>query len=152
MYDYLVAALKCPHCGTVSAADSSTNMQTHLRDDASGVELGVGFCFEPFEVREQDITASSYLSTGRVSTDGRIRLLEMWRCPACSQENWARVIIAGTELTGIESVVLDRTALEGVQFISDGCYLLASRLSGLPARDLMEGRVDPVQVLFERLG
>jgi hypothetical protein len=151
MYDYFVAALKCARCDTVSAADSSTNMQTHLRDDASGMELGVGFRFEPLEVREQDIAASSYLSTGRASADGRIHLLETWRCPTCSNENWARVTIADTELTGIEPVVLDRTALEGAQFISDGCYLLASRLSGIPAQDLMEGRVNPVQVLFERL-
>ncbi|TMQ08897.1 MAG: hypothetical protein E6J90_39075 [Deltaproteobacteria bacterium] len=151
MYDYFVAAMKCLNCGTMSAADSSTNMQTHLRDDASGIELGIGFHFEPLEVREQDIMASSYITTGRVSVDGRTRLLEMWRCPACGHENWARVTITGTELTEIESVVLDRKALESAQFISDGCYLLASKLSGILAQDLMEGRVNPVQVLFERL-
>lgn len=151
MYDYFVAALKCPNCGTVSAADSSTNMQTHVRDDASGIEIGVGFRFEPLEVREQDIMASSYLTTGRTSADGRIRLLETWRCTACGHENWARVTIAGTELVAIESVILDRTTLESTQFISDGCYLLASKLSGIPARDLMEGKVNPVQVLLERL-
>jgi len=38
MYDYVVAALRCPNCNTVSAADSSTNMQTHIRDDAAGSE------------------------------------------------------------------------------------------------------------------
>jgi hypothetical protein len=151
MYDYFVAALKCVNCGTVSAADSSTNMQTHLRDDASGIEIGIGFRFDPLEVREQDIMASSYLSTGRVSVDGRTRLLETWRCPTCDHDNWARVTIEGTELTKIESVVLDREALEGTQFITDGCYVLASRLSGIPARDLMEGKANPVQVLLERL-
>jgi hypothetical protein len=151
MYDYFVAALKCPHCGTVSAADSSTNMQTHVRDDASGIEIAVGFRFEPLEVREQDIMTSGYLPTGRVPMDGRTRLLETWRCQACGHENWACVSLAGIELVAIESVVLDRATLEGAQFISDGSYLLASKLSGIPARDLMEGKVNPVQVLLERL-
>ena len=151
MYDYFAAALKCSNCGTLSVADSSTNMQTHIRDDASGIEIGVGFRFEPLEVRDQDIMASGYLATGRVSMDGRTRLLETWRCPACGHENWARVSLAGIELVAIESVVLDRAILESAQFITDGCYLLAAKLSGIPARTLMEGKANPVQVLLERL-
>src|SRR5947207_12883800 len=111
MYDYFVAAMKCLNCGTMSAADSSTNMQTHLRDDASGIELGLGFHFEPLEVRGQDIMASSYISTGRVSVDGRSRLLEMWRCPACGTATCARVRITGTVLTEIDSVLRGRARL-----------------------------------------
>ncbi|HEU4734437.1 MAG TPA: hypothetical protein VFT22_41390 [Kofleriaceae bacterium] len=151
MYDYFVAALKCYHCGVVSTADSSTNMQTHLRDDSSGIEIGVGFRLAPLEVREQDIVSSGYLGTARASTDGRTRLLETWQCPTCGHENWGRVTLAGVDVVAIESVVLDRATLECAQFISDGCYALASKLSGIPARDLMEGKINPVHVLLERL-
>jgi predicted RNA-binding Zn-ribbon protein involved in translation (DUF1610 family) len=151
MYDYFVAALKCPNCGSVSAADSSTNMQTHLRDDASGIEIAVGFRFGPFEVRDQDITASTYLATGQAGEDGQIRLLETWQCPSCGHENWGRVTLSGVEVVDIASVILDRTELERAQYISEGCYILASKLSGIPTRDLMMRTVDPVRVLFERL-
>lgn len=151
MYDYFVAELRCPNCSTVSTADSSTNMQTHIRDDASGIEIGVGFRLGPLEVRDQDIVSSGYLATGRTATDGRIRLLETWRCPACGHENWARVILSGPEVMAIESVILDRSTLENAQYISDSAYIVASRISGIPARDLMEGKVNPVRVLFDRL-
>lgn len=151
MYDYFVARLRCPNCNAVSAADSSTNMQTHIRDDASGIEIGVGFRLGPLEVRDQDIMSSGYLATDRVATDGRVRLLETWRCPACGHENWARVTLSGTEVVAIEPVILDRSTLETAQYISDGCYVIASKVSGIPARDLMEGRVNPVRVLFDRL-
>src|SRR5690242_11010843 len=112
MHDYFIATLRCPKCNAVSGADSSTNMQTHIRDDASGIEIGVGFHLELLEVRDQDIVSSGYLSTGRTATDGRVRLLETWRCPACSYENWARVTISATEVVAIEPVVLDRPTLE----------------------------------------
>ncbi|HEX8111170.1 MAG TPA: hypothetical protein VF516_25745 [Kofleriaceae bacterium] len=135
----------------MSTADSSTNMQTHIRDDASGTEIGVGFRLESLEVRDQDIISSGYLSTGQMATDGRIRLLETWRCPACGHENWARVTISGTEVIAIEPVILDRSTLESAQYIADSCYIVASSISGIPARDLMEGKVNPVGVLFDRL-
>jgi hypothetical protein len=151
MYDYFVAPLRCPNCNTVSAADSSTNMQTHIRDDASGIEIGVGFRLEPLEVRDQDIVSSGYLSTSRTATDGRVRLLETWRCPTCGHENWACVTLSGTEVMAIEPVVLDRPTLENAQYISDSCYLVASRISGIPAREFMAGKLDPVRVLFDRL-
>lgn len=86
MYDYVVAALRCPNCNTVSAADSSTNMQTHIRDDAAGSEITVGYRLEPLEIRDQDIVSSGYLATGQASTDGHIRLLETWQCPTCGHE------------------------------------------------------------------
>lgn len=151
MYDYFVATLRCPNCNTVSAADSSTNMQTHIRDDANGIEIGVGFRLDPLEVRNQDIVSSGYLATGQMATDGRTRLLETWRCPACGHENWARVTISGTEVIAIEPIILDRSTLESAQYITDHCYIVASSISGIAARDLMEGKVNPVRVLFERL-
>ena len=151
MYDYFVARMTCTSCGTASAADSSTNMQTHLRDDARGIEIAAGFELDPLEVRDQDLGSSGYLATGRPRSDGATRLIESWTCPVCKHENWARITIDGTRVAAIEGIALDRKALEGAQFITDGCYALAASLSGLPAQDLMTGAVDPVRVLLERL-
>ena len=151
MYDYFVARMTCTSCGASSAADSSTNMQTHVRDDARGIEIAAGFELDPLEVRDQDLQSSGYLATGRPRSDGATRLIESWTCPVCKHENWARVTIDGTRVSAIEGIALDRAALEGAQFITDGCYVRAASLSGLPAQDLMTGVVDPVRVLFERL-
>jgi hypothetical protein len=76
MHDYFATELRCPNCNAMSTADSSTNMQTHIRDDASGIEIGVGFRLEPLEVRDQDILSSGYLATGRAATDGRSSCLK----------------------------------------------------------------------------
>lgn len=59
--------------------------------------------------------------------------------------------ISGTEVIAIEPVILDRSTLESAQYIADSCYIVASSISGIPARDLMEGKVNPVGVLFDRL-
>jgi len=151
MYDYFVAAMTCANCKTTSPADSSTNMQTHLRDDARGIEIGVGFQLDPLELRDQDIESSGYLPVSRERVDGRIRLLETWSCPTCQHENWARVTIAGTEVVAIEGATLDRATLAGAQFITESCFIAAARVSGIPTQELMMGTVDPVSVLLERL-
>jgi hypothetical protein len=151
MYDYFVAAMKCPNCGTVSPADASTNMQTHVRDDASGIEIGVGFQLDPLEVRDQDLEASGYLPVGCGRTDDRVRLLNQWTCPTCDHENWGRVTLVGTEVVAIEGVPLDQATLAGAQFIAQSCYVDAARVSDIPVRDLLEGKVNPVSVLLDRL-
>lgn len=151
MYDYFVAKMTCTRCGTTSAADSSTDMQTHLRDDARGIEIAAGFELDAMEVRDQDIRSSGYLATGRQRSDGTTRLIESWTCPVCKHQNWARITIDGTKVAAIEGITLDREALESAQFITDGSYVLAASLSGLPAQELMTGAIDTVRVLLERL-
>jgi hypothetical protein len=151
MYDYFVAKLACPNCGTVSAADSSTNLQTHIRDDARGIEIPVGFELDPLEVRDQDIEESGYLPTGGARSDDRTRLLAPWVCPTCNHENWARVTLAGTNVSAIEAVALDRAALAGAQFIAESCFVISAQLLGRPLADFAPGGPDPVAVLRKLL-
>jgi len=49
-------------------------MQTHVRDDARGIEIAAGFELDPLEVRDQDLQSSGYLATGRPRSDGATRL------------------------------------------------------------------------------
>lgn len=150
MYDYFVAALKCPNCAAVSPATSATNMQTHLRDDAHGIELGVGDQLDPRDLGDDDIADSGYLPVNR-RDDARIRLLDQWQCPTCQRENWAQVTVDGSTISAIEAVTLDRATLMRAQFITESCFILAAQLSGIPADDLMTGKVSPVSVLLDRL-
>ena len=92
MFDYFVSAMRCPVCKTVSPADSSTNMQTHIRDDADSRELAVGFQLDPLEVRAADIASSGYLPVTPQAADGTVTLLETWECPTCGTPDlWAAV-------------------------------------------------------------
>lgn len=152
MFDYFVAPLRCPQCSTASPADSSTNMQTHIRDDADGSELGVGARLDPLDVRVEDILNSGYQLVRRPDPGGRVVLLETWQCEACGRgDNWARIAISDGLVQSIEAVRLDREVLENANFISDQCEVLAAQLSGLPATEFATGAADCVEVLRQRL-
>lgn len=132
MFDWFVASLRCPVCGTVSPNTSVTNMQTHLRDDANGSELAVGTLLDPLDVRRDDILNSGYLLVSDPVEGEAIHLLEVWECPSCgSADNWALITISGTEIIEIKEIALNRTALESANFISEvNADLLAEVLKG----------------------
>ena len=152
MYDYFVAAMRCPVCREVSPADSSTNMQTHLRFGADGRELAAGFALKPVETEAEHIAASGYVRIACPPDQGSATLLETWECPTCGANDlWAVIEIRGGVIALIAGLDLDRKALDRAHFISDQCFLRAAQLSGLPSADLMNGKVDPVAVLREHL-
>lgn len=151
MYDYFVAALTCPSCGSVSPADSSTNMQTHVRRNAEGMEIPAGYQLDAIDMQDDRIRGAGYLSIDGTRADRKIRLLEQWECPTCGHENWSRVTIDQGMIVTIESITLDRATLATAQFITENCFLLAARLSGIAANDFMTGSVSPVAVLLEHL-
>ena len=152
MYDYFVAAMRCPVCRDVSPADSSTNMQTHLRFGADGRELAAGFELKPVETEAVHIAATGYARIAPPPGQGSVTLLETWECPTCGANDlWAMIEIRDCVIVDIAGLDLDRTALDRAHFISDQCFLRAAELSGLPSADLMNGEVDPVAVLRELL-
>lgn len=152
MYDWFVAALHCPACGSVSPPTSATNMQTHLRDDADGAELAVGAELDPLDVRTEGILRSSYQLVAAPAPGEPIRLLEVWRCPTCERDdNWALITIDGARIVSIDAVALDRATLERAHFISDQCFLLAAQLSDVPATGLASGAVSSVETLRAHL-
>ena len=155
MFDWFVAKLRCPECGTISSATSATNMQTHLRDDADGSELGVNAHLDPLEVRPDDILSSGYQLVAQPEPGRAIRLLEVWGCPACRRsDNWAMITIRDAPVAlieAIEAVTLDRATLERAHFISDSWVLVAAQFTDAPPEDLFTGRVSCVEVLREHL-
>src|SRR4051812_30591532 len=118
MFDVFVAEMRCPSCGRVIPITSNTAMQTHIRDDADGSALRVGFVFDPLDLTTTSILASEYALNAEPPPGGPIRLLDVWICPECSTEEWAMVTIADGQITSIEAVVLNRSTLEAANFIS----------------------------------
>ena len=169
MYDWFISKLRCHSCVTTSPATSATNMQTHLRDDADGSELGVGAQLDPLDVRTGDILASGYQLVAQPEPGELIRLLEMWECPACNRsDNWAMITLRGASvpstatplqptesaptpsIESIDAVTLDLETLERAHFISDACEMFAARLAGLQLKDLNDD-VSCVELLREHL-
>ena len=155
MYDWFVAKLRCPECGTTSAATSATNMQTHLRDDADSSELGVGAHLDPLDVRPDDILNSGYQLVSRPQPGQPIRLLEVWNCPACGHaNNWAMISIDVSDdatIEGIEAVRLDRANLDKAHFISDSCMFVAAQLTGASLEEVASETARCVGLLRELL-
>jgi hypothetical protein len=151
MFDWFVASLACPACGTVSPPTSATNMQTHLRDNADGSELAVGAELDALDVRLADILNSGYQLIAEPPPGEPSRLLESWRCPTCGRDNWALIAIANARIASIEAVVLDLATLNRAHFISDQCFVLAAQLSGIAAGELSNGTVSSVEILRQRL-
>jgi hypothetical protein len=150
MFDVFVAELRCPHCGQINPTTADTAMQTHLREDADGSGLGVGFVFDPRDLTTRSILDSGYLLIAEPPPSGPIRLLDVWSCPQCSTEQWVMVTIAEGWIERIEPVVLTRAVLETANFISDvNAELEAKGFAGAGAD--AAGGVGSVDVLRRHL-
>jgi hypothetical protein len=130
MFDVFVADLRCPGCNAVASVADNTGMQTHLRVEADGSALGVGFEFDPNDLKPERIVRSGYLLVMPPTPGKPIRLLEVWTCPTCQTEQWAMVTIDQERIQLIEAVKLDSAALHSANFVSEtNAELLAERFS-----------------------
>jgi rubredoxin len=133
VYDLFVGDLRCPNCGALSSNGDHTAMQTHIRVDADGSALGVGYNFDPFDLNSEKILRSGYLLVSPPEPNKPIRLLDTWACPKCETEQWGMITIDGGRLQLIEAVELDRASLQLANFISD--FNAENVASQFPASD-----------------
>jgi hypothetical protein len=147
-FDYLVAELSCERCGTVSPADSSTDMTTRLRDDPQLAYLGVG---DELPVDTARALNSGYLLVHEPAPREPIVLLHQWTCPVCGYPyHWAEVVVSDGVITNIRDVKLNRNALARAHFVVDDVREIAADLAGVRSSlDLGDDQV--VQILRERL-
>jgi hypothetical protein len=111
-FDYFVSAMKCSNCGRVSPADSSTGMQTYLRDDPQLENLGVG---SVVGTAFHEMDDKRYLE---ISTPGaEVVLLDTWNCPYCGHPNWARIVIKNGVITDIHAVELNRETVKVANYV-----------------------------------
>lgn len=128
-------------------------MQTHIRTDANGSELGIGYPFEPMDVNTEHLVGVGYLLITRPANEGTLRLLNIWSCDACDTDQWAIVDIAERKIVRIEAVSISRAVLEAANFIGEvNAEFLAAELLDIPLQELSDHRLDVVDVLREHLG
>ena len=148
-FDYLVAHMRCPVCGCVTAADDSTEMTTRLRDEPQLAFLGVG---DALPVDPARARANGYLVLREPSPHEEVVLLHTWVCPHCgSPFQWAKVVVRDGVIASIEPTELDRDAIEGAHYIVDDAKLIAAQLIDEP-RVFEVDDDTAARVLRERLG
>jgi len=137
-FDYFVGELKCPICGNVSCADSSTNIQTKIRNTPNFRLLSVG-C-ELNADHDSLMDADYYFIQ---SPQGNIlELIDMWECPSCgSPRNWAQITIREGIIINIISVPLTYEILRGANYIIDEGLHSLSAFTGLSFEDLTQGNL-----------
>src|SRR5882672_8181767 len=82
MYDYFVAELRCPGCGTINPTTAYTNLQTHIRGSgADGSELRVGTSLAPVYLTTEHLASAGHALITAPTAAGSIRLLDIWICP-----------------------------------------------------------------------
>ena len=148
-YDFFVAEMKCPVCGTVSTADDSIEMYTYIRDEPNAEYLGVG---SPLQIKRDDIEQNrieGYLKIKSPEPDEPIRLLNPWRCPTCGTYNWAQIEVRDGIISSIVPMPLTLATLEHSHLISNEADFVAASLTNSSASEMI-GK-DTVQILRERL-
>jgi hypothetical protein len=136
----------------MSEVSENTNMQTHLRDDANGSGLPIGFVFDKADLEARNIAESGYLLVEDLGTSNNVRILNTWHCPSCGTEQWGLVEIANGVLESISGLLMNREALDRANFIGEvDAGLLAAALLDIPPWELTERKLDSIEVLRQRL-
>lgn len=146
-YDYFVGRLACPHCGKVSAPDSSTNMQTYIRDESQLAFLGEGAAVDVSPANMRD---SSYYVVREPQPGEVVKILQTWECPSCGKpSNWAVVSVKNGRIQGVAAVPLNRQTFERAHYISLDADGVAADVSGRPVTEIVGE--DVVAILREHL-
>ena len=141
-FDFFVAAMQCFNCGRISPADSSTDMQTYLRDDPQLEDLGVGSIVGS---DLHDMDGKRYLEVSTPSQEAI--LLDTWNCPYCGHPNWAQVTITNGVITNIHAVKLNRKTVANATYVLyDAFWYVDESYSSKPMT-----REDALKMLLEKL-
>jgi hypothetical protein len=153
MYDYFVAELRCPRCGTINPTTAYTNLQTHIRGGgADGSELTVGTALAPVYLTTHHLVSAGYALITPPTAADSLRLLDVWICPVCNTEQWAMIEIDSGRIARIEAVVMNRATFEAANFIDDThAELLAAELLGIPVAEFSERKLNSVEILLQQL-
>lgn len=153
MYDYFVAELRCPGCGTSNPTTAYTNLQTHIRGGgADGSELAVGTSLAPVYLTTDHLVNAGYTLIKPPTVVNSVRVLGVWICPVCNTEQWAMIEIDSGQIACIEAVVMNRASFEAANFIDDvHAELLAAELLSIPVAEFSERKLDSVKILRQRL-
>ena len=141
-FDYFVAVMECFNCSQVSASDSSTGMQTYLRDDPQLENLGVG---SAVGVEFNDMEGKRYIEVSAPSHE--VILLDTWNCLRCGHPNWAQITITNGVITDIHAVKFNREIVANATYVLyDAVWLVSDDHTLEPAT-----RADALDALMQSL-
>ena len=123
MSAYFAAAMKCPVCGTVSAADSSTGMANRLADDEEILRVGDDPAISTGAMQ------ATLLTTAEPIGD-KIRLLQSWHCATCGSRNWAEIVFDHGRIESIDNTPLTKPVVARSNFIHDDLGFVFEDLTG----------------------
>src|SRR5262245_9314583 len=116
-FDYFVGQMVCLHCGVVSSADESTDMQTKICAERELRRYGVGD-FLPADY--DNMRNNRYVEIVPPSNKKNYSVLDWWNCVSCEASlNWARIIVEEEIIRSIASVSLDKQIIESSNYICE---------------------------------
>lgn len=120
VFDYFVGTLKCSICKNISDSNSSTNMQTKIRENPNYEELGVG---RSLQINQYAIDRGNYTVLRWPAQNENIVILDMWECQFCDKggRNWAKIIVQNGVISEVFSVEKTQQVVNHSHFISDEC-------------------------------
>lgn len=152
MLDYFVGEVICPYCQNNGGQPVEIVLQTKLRDDADGTSLRVGYVFEPADLEHTNILESGYLKVTDRSDARSARIADAWSCSTCEAEPWAIVEIGDLRITRFSAIILSRSILDSVHYVSEmhAEFLAASSLD-LSLDELDQQSLPVVEILRRHL-
>jgi phage FluMu protein Com len=119
-FDFFVGALKCPICGTISKSDSSTNMQTKIRENMTFEELGVG---HTLEINEESLFGAGYSLFNQPDIGEDVVLIDVWECKNCNRggRNWAKIVVRDGIINEVSAFPVSKNVVNEANYIVDEC-------------------------------
>ena len=133
---YFVAPMRCPECGGVSPADTTTSMSNQLSAEPAGEVLRVG---DRADFVEADFE-STFLPLRKPAAGEPIHVLHEWWCPSCGKQNWAEVVFDKGVVDSITAVPFDREAVARAHYIGEGILEYYQSVTGKSGYPNHEGR------------
>lgn len=149
-YDFFIANLECPICGITSASDTSTNMQTYIRNlpEMASLAIGDALDIDPEQIHQGEF--DGYLVVSAPKTEFPIRILQTWECAKCdSPFNWAEVLISNKVIESIHSIEFNKVNLTNANLVANEVISIAADLMGQSISELIDK--DIVKLLLENL-
>ena len=141
--------LVCTHCGSSTEGDDIHCYTSGFGRDSIDTRVKLG------SVLELDLAdfADGFL-TLTVPGDGRVRVIEQWRCPTCKWVQWAYLDFEQVDdehyrVAAARAVALTATAFDGVHYVSRKLDLWVESHPG-PATDEIMAVVGSLMPWLER--
>lgn len=115
--DYIAGIMKCAKCGTVSNADTPTDMQVKICIEPELKDYGVGGTLELDITRIRD----NYYCIVEPIDQSSFSMINIWACPNCHVYNSAIVVVKDSVVESVNEILMDDENVKQVNYITNLC-------------------------------